>query len=295
MSKTVRVTPLGLYGVYIATPGTSLESMDWVHLADNLEGTVSLTQDDSELTEIFVEESDLPIESNEKAGVRKFQSSIPDLSFSVLETLFNATAETAWQDGEQVTRAAMPDDAQSIYYAFKFVPKSGAKALIFTKGKVSAKVNGNMSKTETLNVDLVVTALKSDVVGQKGFYIDLPKGVNPGYLLGDTLADTALTTLTAVADGSLSLTVDGGTAEVNNAIDFTSDLSWDDVVTTLNAAFTGSAAASTWSYDKEEHAIQVTSDSTGATSTIALTDGTGTAIRGVTMLNMSASTPVAGS
>lgn len=286
---------MGLYGVYFAAAGTAVSSMDWQLLGYNLEGSVSLTQDDPTLTEIYVEESDLPIESNEKAGARKFQSSIPDLSFGVLQTLFGATAESAVQDGETVTRVAMPDSNQAIYYAFKFVPVSGAKAFIFTKGKVAAKVNGNMSKTETVNVDLVITSLKSDVVGQAGFYIDLPKGVNPGYLLGDTLADTALTTLTAVADGSLSLTVDGGTPEVNNAIDFTSDTTWDEVVATLNAAFTGDAAASTWSYDPEEHRIQVTSDSTGVGSTIALTDGSATAIRGATMLNLSGSTPVPGS
>lgn len=300
MAQTVRVTPLGLYGVYIAPAGTSLDSMDWIHLADNLEGTVSLTQDDPTLTEIYVEESDLPIESNEKAGVRKFNSSIPDLSHGVLQTLFwgnleASRATAATQDGEDVTRFEMPDSSQAVYYAFKFVPNSGAKAFIFTKGKVAAKINGNFSKTESMNVDLVVTSLKSDVTGQAGFYIDLPKGVNPGYLLGDTLADNALATLIAVADGSLSLTVDGGTPEVNNAIDFTGDTTWAEVIATLNAAFTGDAKDSTWSLDAEEFRVRVTSDSTGVGSTIALTDGTGTAIRGATMLNMSGSTPVPGS
>ena len=63
-------------------------------------------------------------------------------------------------------------------------------------------------------------------------------------------------------------------------------------MTVLNAAFTGA----TWSFNEDEYRMKVTSDSVGSGSTIVLIDGTtGTAIRGVTMLNMSASTPVAGS
>lgn len=299
MSKTVRVTPLGLYGVYIAAAGTSLASMDWIHLADNLEGTVSLSQDDAELTEIYVEESDLPIESNEKAGVRTFNSSIPDLSAGVLQTLFwgnleASKASSATQDGKDVTRFEMPDSAQSVYYAFKFVPKSGAKAFIFTKGKVAAKVSGTMSKTETMNVDLVVTSLDSDVTGQAGFYIDLPKGENPGYILSDTLPDGGVAALAAVT-GSLSVTIDGAAAEINNALDFSAVTDWDEVVAVLNAGYTGTSKDSTWSYDEEEHRIMLASDSTGASSSVALADGTGDSIRGATMLNIALSTPVVGS
>jgi len=91
------------------------------------------------------------------------------------------------------------------------------------------------------------------------------------------------------------VTIDGGTAEVNNAIDFSAAVDWDDIITILNASFTGTAAGSTWSYDEEEHRIMLTSNSTGASSSVALADGSGTAIRGATMLNIAISTPVAGS
>lgn len=291
MSKTVRQTPLGLYGVFVS-PLTTLANASWVHLADNLEGSVSLAQEDNEETEIFVEETDTPIVKNVKAGVRTFNSSIPDLSFGVLQKLFNATAEPAVENGEDVTRVAMPDSAQFIYWMFKFVPKEGPKQFIFTKGQVSAKVNGNMSKTETVNVDLVVTALQPDT-GENGFYIDLPKGENPGYLLGDPVVADAVDNLAAAGNTcGLELTVDAGSAQDVNDLDFTAATEWSEVITELNSKFTGA----TFSYDDEEGRLLVTSDTTGVNSSIALADGsTGAAIRGATMLNTSAAAPVQGS
>lgn len=267
MPKTVRQTSLGLYGVYIAEVGVLDENVEWRHVSDTLQGTASITQDDAELTEIFVEESDLPIESNEKAGVRKFQGSIPDLSFDVLNTYFGATVESAVQDGENVERVAMPDSSEAIYYMFKFVPKSGAKALIFTKGKVSAKVNGNMSADETLNVDIVVTSLKSDIEGQNGFYIDLPQGVNPGYFIGQTLDENALDNLIApITDGSLSLTIDSATVAKSGNITFAGATSWDDIIGILNSHF----PTATFSIDEEEYRMLVTSKTTGSASNVSL-------------------------
>jgi len=297
MPITKRQTSMGLYGVFIALVGTLDKDTEWIHVSDTLQGTASMSQDDPELTEIYVEESDLPIESNEKAGVRKFTGSIPDMSRGVLETFFKATASSAVMDGETVTRMAMPDSAESIYLMWKFVPKSGAKQLIFTKGKLSAKVNGNMSATETLNVDIVVTSLKSDIVGQKGFYIDLPAGENAGYYIGETLAyvsdsDNALVTVLAYTDASLSMDIDSTTV-AKTGLTFAGKTDWDGVIDVLNIAF----PTATWSREEEENRMRCTSKMTGIASNVTLNTyvGTGDDLSADAALNLTGGEAVTGS
>jgi hypothetical protein len=289
-----RKTVVGLKGLYISDiNGTGLISeADWEVLAVNLEGTFNITQDDTEQTDINIEESDSPIIQVLKAGAKSFDTSIPDLAYEVANRLFGATKSTETVEGVALTRVKIPDSAAYIYKMFKIVPSQGVEQFYVAKGQISAKINGPLSKTETLNIDLSVTALEPDNDTETALSYDIADGTNAGYLLGDTLSASALTTLQAVNAGGLTLTVDGGAAQDVNSLDFTSATDWDDVVAVLNGAFTGA----TWSMDVDEFRMKVTSNTTGSSSTIVLADGsTGTQIRGVTMLNMSASTPVAGS
>lgn len=290
-----RKTVVGLKGLYISDiNGTGLISeADWEQLAVNLEGTFAITQEDTEQTDINIEESDNPIVQVLNAGAKSFSTSIPDLAYEVANRLFGATKAAQVVEGQSLTRVYLPDSAAYIYKMFKIVPAQGVEQFYVAKGQISAKVNGNLSKTETLNIDLDVTALEPDNTTETAFSWDVADGTNPGYLLGDTMTENALDTLVAAGNTcGLELTVDGGSAQDVNDIDFTAATEWADVVAELNSKFTGAV----WSMDEDEYRMKVTSNTTGASSTVALTDGgTGTEIRGATMLNMSASSPVQGS
>lgn len=74
--------------------------------------------------------------------------------------------------------------------------------------------------------------------------------------------DTVLEQLRQISDGSFKITVDAGTEQVVTAVDFRTVNSLDDVVTALNTAITGATVTLSNSY------ITVTSDTTGATSTL---------------------------
>lgn len=74
--------------------------------------------------------------------------------------------------------------------------------------------------------------------------------------------DTVLEQLRQISDGSFKITVDAGTEQVVTAVDFRTVNSLDDVVTALNTAITGATVSLSNSY------ITITSDTTGATSTL---------------------------
>ena len=74
--------------------------------------------------------------------------------------------------------------------------------------------------------------------------------------------DTVLEQLRLISDGSFKVTVDGGVEQVVSAVDFRTVNSLDDVVTALNTAITDATVTLSNSY------ITVTSDTTGATSTL---------------------------
>lgn len=74
--------------------------------------------------------------------------------------------------------------------------------------------------------------------------------------------DTVLEQLRQISDGSFKITVDAGTEQVVSAVDFRTVNSLDDVVTALNTAITGATVTLSNSY------ITITSDTTGATSTL---------------------------
>jgi hypothetical protein len=291
MSTHKRLTTLGLKGLYAAvTTGTTLiDDAQWEQLGVNLEGTFILTQEDTEETPINIEESDNPIVQVLKAGKKGFTTSIPDLAPALAIKLFGATTKVVTVEGQPKTRVVLPDSANYIYMMFKVVPTQGVDQFYYTKGQVSAKIEGTLGKTEVLNLNLTVTALTPDTVESAVEY-DTSDGTNSGYILGNEVAETALASLQAISDGSVVLTVDGGTAQTKNDLDFTSADNWADVVDELNSKFT----SATWSFDVDEYRMKVASDSTGSTSTVLLSTDTGTDILASSMLNMSGVTPVPG-
>lgn len=277
---SVRLTTYGLEGLYISDiSGAGIPGCKWSRLGVNLEGTFSLAQDDTEETEINIEESDNPIVQILKAGKRSFTTSIPSLDFGLLQQVFGATKGSApiEVDGEMEYRVSIPDSAAYIFKSFKIVPSVGASQIYFPKGQISAKIAGNLTKDSTVNVELTVTALTPDTERETAMMIDLKAGSQPGYWLGSVLNDDGLTNvIDATDDLSFKITVDDGTATdvvVDNS-GLVESGGWDAIVEKINAALTTYSMAATCSIDQEEFRLTVTSNniepSTAAPSKVVI-------------------------
>lgn len=132
----------------------------WTTYGYTLEDSCSITEDDPETTEFYVEETDTPLDSSEKAGkqVLTFQIADPD-----------ATALVAFLGGTKTTGPPevweAPATKPSIELSLKVTPTKG-KILTIPRAKIVAKYDGAYSKKElkTLTVKAtVLTPTKSGV------------------------------------------------------------------------------------------------------------------------------------
>lgn len=291
--KTVK----GLSAIYYSPlPASGLVAdAVWDQLSVNLEGTFTMNQEEDEQTDIFIEEQDVPLDTILKKGKFIVESDIPDFQFSVAERVLGATKQASVDaEGASVTRVSLPDSAQYIYGMFKIVPRAGVEQFYITRGQINGYVTGNLSKTETLNIHLKITALVPLNGGEAAIMYDIKEGTNPGYLFGDPFAADydLITAWAAVSNGGLSVTVDGGTAQILTDVDFSGITSTADIVNILNDNTTGA----TWSFDVNEYRFYLQSNTTGSASTIAIaTSATTTNLNVATLLNMQDATPVAGS
>lgn len=292
-----RQTTNGLEGIYWSPIPESglIKYAKWERVSLNLEGTFSINQEEDELTDIFVEEQDIPLKTVGKKGKIIVESDIPDFKFSVAERLLGAYKETGIeQDGETGTMVYLPSSFQYLYGMFKVVPKEGVNAFFLPYAQISSYISGNLSKTETLNIHMKLTALIPLKGETEAFMYMLKEGINPGYLTGLPLADDFdfATTFGAVTDGALGVTIDGGAIQNLSALDFSAVTDGAGVCTVLNAATTGAK----WTFNPEEFRFVLTSGTVGTGSTVAVSaPGAGTNIITSSFLNMAGVTPVPGS
>lgn len=110
---------------------------------------------------------------------------------------------------------------------------------------------------------------------------DATAGVVKGAQLNEV---DVINELQKIDDGSLNITVDGGTEQNVTGIDFRTVIEMSDVVTLLNAEITGATVT------YENLALVITSDTTGASSVVTLLTDNGTGTFVGELLNLSAGT-----
>jgi hypothetical protein len=111
-----------------------------------------------------------------------------------------------------------------------------------------------------------------------------------GYLRGGSLAAMTLTQLQALT-GTLTVTVDGGSAKTSSSINLSSATSFSNAATIIAAAFTSLGA--TISFDAQRAAFVFTSSTTGASS--SLTFATGSLAAGLLLTSATGAVLSAGS
>jgi len=265
----------GLDGFYVS-PLTTIKLAQWERIGLNMKGTFVFTEEDAETTDQYVEETDLPIFSTKKAGLKSITTEIPDMSVATFQRLFNTgTPANVVVEGAAMKRVALPDAAQTINYMCKIVPSDGVEQIYFTKGDFIAKIDGALSSEELLTIKLTVKALASGF-GEKGVEIDIKDGTNAGYVLGNSLVDGDKTEgeivaeLAALTAPKYSYTVDG-TPYTDVTPNLSGETTFVGVVEKLNAV----ATSATWSFNPDEYRMKLTSDTKGSTSMLTVQSTSG--------------------
>ena len=154
-ARTATAVPMyGQSGIYwCADRALVAAGTVWTQIASVLEGTVNISQSEPGMTNINVEEHDIPLVVIYGAtGPTTYTADIPDLASDVVVSLFGAVVDAL---NTNVYRE--PDELPEKEGMFLYVPKSGPK-LCFTNAKLKANKNGTPSKTGTMNIHINVVA-----------------------------------------------------------------------------------------------------------------------------------------
>jgi hypothetical protein len=89
------IIAVGIGKIYTATKSTTPLAATWVESFQSIKDTFKMTQETATVTEIYVDQSDLPIYSVSKAGKLSATFQIPNTATAMLNTFFNTVSETA--------------------------------------------------------------------------------------------------------------------------------------------------------------------------------------------------------
>ncbi len=118
------------------------------------EGTAKMSQTDASTQDIMVEESDTPLDSIVTPGKISFTWTIANPDTMTLVALFGGTAtgtspNKIWN---------MPATVITQELTVKITPRKGM-SVTFPRASVTAKMNGDFSKTDVFGIDVTITPL----------------------------------------------------------------------------------------------------------------------------------------
>lgn len=126
------------------------------------EDTCNMSQEDGETTEFFAEEEDEAIDDITKPGSTSFNFSLMDPTLDSLKRLFGGEiAEKIW---------GYPDQVAEVEASVIIKPRKGLMFHI-SRGKVTAKFNGQFSKKGLMLLEVVVKVRKPTQAGVKKMYV----------------------------------------------------------------------------------------------------------------------------
>lgn len=141
--------------------GTALASV-----GNTYEGTCTLTQEDSEMTEFYAEEVDDPIEVMSKKGKTILEWAIVDWTPSTLVTVLGGTVDGTGSAAKWSAPSDIPDIEKSIQILTK------KDVLIeIPRAKIEGKLDANFSKKEIALVRIKATVLTPTKEAEAPIYV----------------------------------------------------------------------------------------------------------------------------
>ena len=147
--------------------GTKLQSLGYTY-----QDTAQMVTNDPTTTDFYAEEVDDPVVSISRAGSVQFKWSLMNPSVEVLQTLMGGTVTKTGDGGGENNTWEAPDVAPTIEKSVKITPLQGLKFDI-PRLRITAKLNGNFSKTSMVLVEVTGTVMKPDKEGIKKLSVSL--------------------------------------------------------------------------------------------------------------------------
>ena len=177
MANTAKtsIIAVGIAKIYTATKSATPLSATWVESFQSIKDSFKMTQASATVTEIFTDQSDLPIYSVSKAGKLTVVFDIPNTATAMLNTFFNTVAETATVLAPLVIGTAsyeavgMKLDLKDPNLMFRVDIGSGDQSMIFYNLAISRMLKPPSSTTAgSIEITFDVLAnpdpLKSDFI-----------------------------------------------------------------------------------------------------------------------------------
>ena len=141
--------------------GSSLASLGYTY-----QDTAQMITEDAAVTDFYAEEVDDPVVSIGRAGKIQFKWSLMNPSPDDLETLIGGTASKSDNQLTDNDVWSAPDSHTVIEKSVEITPKQGLKFSV-PRAKIEAKINGNLSKSAMLLVEITATVMAPTKSGEK--------------------------------------------------------------------------------------------------------------------------------
>ncbi len=128
-------------------------------LGQTYQDTATMTQEDPETTDHYAEEVDDPVVSISRGGRTLFNFSLMNPDVTVLADLLGGTADAVTDTWEA------PDKIPNIEKSVKITPLQGLQFEV-PRMKITAKINGNFSKSGILLIEVAGTVLQPTKTGE---------------------------------------------------------------------------------------------------------------------------------
>ena len=145
-STKTSIIAVGIGKVYTATKSATPLTATWVETFQTIKDTFKMTQATGTVTEVYTDQSDLPIYSVTKAGKLTTVFQIPNTSTAMLNLFFNTVTETATVavplvvGGKSYEAVGMKLDLKDPNLMFKVEIGTGDQVMIFYNLSVSRTI-----------------------------------------------------------------------------------------------------------------------------------------------------------
>lgn len=168
-SKTLIVAK-GTGKFYFADKSATPIAATWTEKFQTLKDSFSLTQDDGETSETYVDQSDLPIKQTTKAGKMSLKFTIPNVAKSMLTEFFNTvTVSEAAPAGYEAT--GLKVDAKKINKMIKVELAEQDLIIIFPNLDIFRKFSGDNVNETPLGIEVTGTVLANPDAGSADIII----------------------------------------------------------------------------------------------------------------------------
>lgn len=153
-----RIVAVGTGVLYSAAKTATPVGATWTPWVSTLKGSFSITQEDGETTEIFIDQSDLPIKQTYKAGKMNVKFTVPDMSKkNIMDFFETVTVSEAAPSGYEAIGVKVGSKKISKMLKVDLAEKD--LTIIFPNLDIFRKFSGDNVNETPMGVEVTCTVL----------------------------------------------------------------------------------------------------------------------------------------